>query len=153
MRPGFSAWRRWIDRRMLPGLACPGVYVLCVSDVPIADKPFGWRREIIYVGMTNSVGGLASRLRQFDDTIARRRTSHGGAERVRFKYRNYAHMIKKLFVSVCPIACDVTSKFPRDLRLMGKVAELEYVCLARYMRKFGRLPEFNDKSRSPKWSP
>lgn len=151
MRPRFSLWKRWNDRDALPNLASPGVYVLCISGETLSDKPFDWCRQIVYVGMTNSVGGLASRLRQFDDTVARRRTSHGGAERVRFKYRNYARLIKKLFVSVCPIACDVTTMSPHDLRLMGKVVELEYVCLARYARKFDRLPEFNDKRLSPKY--
>ena len=150
MSSRFSVWKRWNDRNALPDLSYPGVYALCISGVSLSGKPFGWRRGIVYVGMTNSVGGLASRLRQFDETVARRRRSHGGAESVRFKYRNYARLIQKLFVSVCPFACNVTSHIPRDLRQMGKVAELEYVCLARYARKFGRLSEFNDKARSPK---
>ena len=150
MRSRFSVWKRWNDRNALPELSYPGVYALCISGVSLSGKPFGWRRGIVYVGMTNSAGGLASRLRQFDDTIARRGRSHGGAERVRFKHRNYARLIEKLFVSVCPIACEVTSNSPRVLRLMGKVAELEYVCLARYSCKFRRLPEFNDKKLSPK---
>ena len=35
---------------------------------------------------------------------------------------------------------------------MGEVAKLEYDCFAEYVEKFGNLPEFNDKSKSPKYS-
>jgi len=37
-----------------------------------------------------------------------------------------------------------------DLRKMGEVAMAEYECFARFAEKFGRVPEFNDKKRSPK---
>ena len=42
---------------------------------------FDWIKEIIYIGMTNSKGGLKNRLQQFDNTIAGK-TGHGGAQRV-----------------------------------------------------------------------
>jgi hypothetical protein len=33
---------------------------------------------------------------------------------------------------------------------MGDVARFEFLCLAEFMDRYNRLPEFNDKNRSPK---
>jgi hypothetical protein len=33
---------------------------------------------------------------------------------------------------------------------MGNVVKQEYECFAVFVEKFGKLPEFNDKKRSPK---
>jgi hypothetical protein len=33
---------------------------------------------------------------------------------------------------------------------MGEVARHEYECVAFFVEAFGKLPEFNDKKRSPK---
>ncbi|HLF35517.1 MAG TPA: hypothetical protein VI583_14830 [Cyclobacteriaceae bacterium] len=99
--------------------------------------------------MTNSIGGLESRLRQFDHTIAGK-TGHGGAKRFRFKYPDYERLSKMLYVAICPFNCDVQSNKVRDLLIMGKVAGYEYVCFASYVKKYKKLPEFNDKKRSPK---
>lgn len=148
----FSVWKRWDDREQLPNLVYPGIYVLAVSAGRLHDKSFSWREDIAYVGMSNAVGGLAGRMRQFDLTISGARNAHGGADRFRFRYRNYGQLIERLFVAVRPVKCDVRSNLPRDLRLMGRVAQLEYLCLAGYVEAFGVLPEFNDKSRSPKYS-
>jgi hypothetical protein len=45
----------------------------------IAGKHFSWRKEIIYVGMTNAIAGLKGRLKQFDNTILGK-IGHGGAD-------------------------------------------------------------------------
>ncbi|MCU0784161.1 MAG: hypothetical protein MUF81_08990 [Verrucomicrobia bacterium] len=127
----------------------PGIYAIALSDEDIASTPFTWRKEIIYIGMTNSKGGLKSRLQQFENTI-NGKDGHGGAVRVRFKHRNYNTLVSKLFVSVSHTECDVTSKKPSALRLMGKVAQQEYECFAIFAEMFGELPEFNDKKKSPK---
>lgn len=148
----FSTWKRWAEREQLHGLAFPGVYVIAISDAQLHGKPFSWRREIAYVGMTNAASGLSGRLRQFDLTISAKRLAHGGADRVRRAYSHYARLLPRLFVAVRPIKCNVTSGAVRDLLLMGRVARLEFQCLARYVQRFGRLPLFNDKARSPKYS-
>ena len=54
-------------------------------------------------------------------------------------------LARKLFVAVSPFECDVRSEQPSDLRVMGEVASFEYECLARYVEKHRRLPEFNGK--------
>lgn len=133
------------------GVEYPGVYALAYSTKNIAGKPFSWRKEIIYIGMTNAVSGLKGRLKQFDNTISGK-TGHGGADRVRFKHRNYGKLVKNLYVAVVPFKCDATSNEPTDLKKMGEVARFEYLCFAHFVEKFGELPEFNNKKHSPKYS-
>lgn len=145
----FSPWAKWKQRAVLSGLQYPGIYALTISRVDIADTDFMWRKEIIYIGMTNSKGGLKSRLNQFENTIIGR-DGHGGAHRVRFKHPDYDRLSPRLYVSVWPVECDVNSGDPDDLRAMGDVAKLEYECFALYSEKFNCLPEFNDMKRSPK---
>jgi hypothetical protein len=145
----FSQWVRWDDRNNLTGIRSPGLYALAVSREDISGRAFTWLKGIIYFGMTNSGGGLKARLKQFDNTVAGKE-GHGGGERVRYKYRDYNKFTSKLFVSVCPIICDVKSNKPKDLIKMGEVAYLEYYCFAKYARLFGRLPKFNDKKNAPK---
>ena len=129
----------------------PGVYALAYSKQNIAGKPFSWRKEIIYVGMTNSISGLKGRLKQFDNTIVGK-TGHGGADRVRYKYRNYDSLTKRLYVAVAPFKCDPESNKPKDLKTMGEVVKFEYLCFAHFVEKHGTLPEFNNKKESPKFS-
>ena len=101
--------------------------------------------------MTNSQAGLKGRLKQFDNTIVGK-SGHGGADRFRFKHQNYQELVDQLFVSVCSFECDVKSNKPEDFRIMGDVAKFEYECFATYVEKFGKMPEFNDKKLSPKYS-
>lgn len=145
----FSNWTPWNKRKYLKGLEYPGVYVISRCKDVISNIPFHWRDDIIYVGMTNSKGGLKARLQQFMNTI-RGKEGHGGARRVRFKYSEYDELVPFLYVSICPKACDVLSSRPDDLRAMGDVSKFEYECLAQFVEKFRRLPEFNDKKKSPK---
>ena len=145
----FSKWTQWDDRNLLHGLTFPGVYAIALSDTDMASTPFEWSEKIIYVGMSNAKGGLKARLQQFENTI-RGKKGHGGAERVRFKHSYYDKLVPMLFVSASHTECIVTSNKPSDLRAMGIVAQQEYECLALFAEKFGRLPEFNDKKKSPK---
>lgn len=149
MNNKFSAWAGWIHRNGLEGIKLPGVYAIALCDKDISGKPFEWRQDIIYVGMTNSKGGLKSRLQQFETTI-KGGDGHGGAHRVRYKYPDPNLLIPRLYVSICASNCDVMTNQPADLRAMGKVAKLEYDCFAYFVEVFHSLPEFNDKKRSPK---
>lgn len=145
----FANWRPWHDRDQSAGLEFPGVYVLAVCDLSIAGDPFEWIEEIIYIGMTNSRGGLRSRLGALDRTLRGGR-GHGGAMRMRFRHPDYSELASHLFVTTYPRGCRVSSQLPDDLLVMGDVARHEYECFAEYARRFGRLPEFNDMKRSPK---
>ena len=149
MNKTFVDWTKWNERDVLRQLQYPGVYAIALSEQDISATPFSWCEEIFYIGMTNAKGGLKSRLRQFDNTI-KGGNGHGGGHRVRFKHPDYHNLARRLYVSVCSCRCDVESSRPTDLRIMGDVAKLEYECFAVFVEKFGRLPEFNDKKRSPK---
>lgn len=145
----FSNWAKWNERNVLDKDKSPGVYIIALSNKDIAGKAFSWRKEIIYVGMTNAQGGLMSRLKQFDNTI-KGKNGHGGGKRVRKKYQDYENLCSQLYVSVCSYKCNVKSNNPTDLRIMGDVVKYEYECFAVFVENFKQLPEFNDKKRSPK---
>jgi hypothetical protein len=146
----FSKWLPWEERKNIPKKNCPGVYIAALSELNLSGTDFSWLEEIIYIGVTNSAGGLIGRLNQFHDTISGKRTSHGGADRVKYKHREYDILAPKLYVSVASFDCNVESKLPNDLRIMGKVLEFEFICFAEYAEKFSRLPEFNDMKASQK---
>jgi len=150
----FTPWKRWSAKHAFEGKNYPGIYALAKSGKNLNGKPFDLIEDIIYFGMTNSLGGINNRLGQLDRTL-KGKEGHGGAVRMRSIYDyDYAEFTKGLFVSIYPIKCIVSKEhtMPNDQRKMGQVAYLEYECFARYMEKFHRLPEFNDKKRSPKSS-
>lgn len=105
----------------------------------------------MYVGMTNAASGLKGRLKQFDNTISGN-TGHGGADRVRFKHRDYGKLVQNLYVATAPFKCNPTSNEPSDLRTMGEIAKFEYMCFAEFVQRFAELPEFNNQKDSPKYS-
>jgi hypothetical protein len=149
---GFSQWVQWRDRNSLQGIKRPGVYAIAISDRNIVKRPFSWSKEIVYIGMTISKGGLKSRLQQFDNTINWKK-GHGGAERLRKMHQHYGKLVPKLFVSIRYTECDDLKQnppSPSDLRLMGTVLQQEYECFAVFVTKFKKWPQFNDKKNSPK---
>lgn len=147
----FSHWASWESRNSLPG-GEPGVYAIAKSNRNISGKPFSWSKEIIYIGMTNASYGLKGRLGHFDATISGKAHNHGGADRVLYAHQDYKLLSPELYVAVAAFRCDVSSNKPKDLITMGKVAGFEYRCFAQFAKKFGGLPEFNDKKRSKKFS-
>lgn len=146
----FSKWKKWDNKRTLKNLEFPGIYVIAKSSRNIENIQFDFISEIIYIGMTNSKSGLKNRLKQFEDTLDKKRENHGGAQRVRFKYPNSVRLKKYLYTSINYFSCDPASNKVKDLLTMGKVAEFEYVCFAEYTKRFNRLPKFNDQKQSPK---
>lgn len=146
----FSEWRSWDERDAQPNCGSPGVYAVAITPQLIRGRPFSWSRNIVYIGMTNSIGGLRARLRQFDKTMAGT-LRHGGADRVRFKHRGYSSFVKKAYVAVAVFKCQPEVCSSRDLRIMGEVARFEYRCLAHFVDRFSRLPAFNDRE-APKFS-
>jgi hypothetical protein len=111
------------------GITCPGVYVVAITRQALTGRKFSWRKDIVYVGMTNSVAGLKGRLNQFDRTMTGR-LAHGGADRVLFKYPNYERFAAQAYVAVASFPCNPKSSKAEDLRIMGNVARFEYFCLA-----------------------
>lgn len=100
-----SNWIKWENRNNLEGIKYPGIYCIAVTSRMIEGHPFEMIENIEYIGMTNSNGGLKSRLSQFDSTIKRVRLHHGGAHRFIGKYWNYEDVKNNLYVSICPFKC------------------------------------------------
>ncbi len=144
----FSVWASWHGRGKLDGLELPGIYALAVTGEKLDGRPFDWRGDIVYFGMTNSLSGLRGRLKQFDNTIIGK-TGHGGAQRFLHDY-DHGRLAPLLHVAVLPFKCSVRDSTCGDLRVMGRVAQAEYECWAKYKEIFGRLPKYNDKKASPK---
>jgi hypothetical protein len=151
MTAKFSSWIRWQDRNEYRGIEFPGVYVLAITKDDIANNEFSYLKEIVYVAMTNSLGGRKDRMTQLDNTISQSRLQHGGADRLVFKHRRYNILKKSLYVSFRHFRCSPKESQPADLRKMAKVAALEYQVMAQYAETFEFLPAFNRKD-SPKLS-
>ena len=146
----FTNWVKWEVRNTLEGINHPGIYCIAVSSKPL--NTFDFIPELEYIGMTNSKGGLKSRLNQFDDTIKKKRTNHGGADRFLYAYQNYDEVKSNIYVAIRPFECNIKNPLPKDLRIMGEVAKCEYDCWAIYIEKNGKYPKFNDMSNAPKFS-
>jgi len=146
----FTNWVKWEDRNELKGLKYPGIYCIAVSDKTL--NKFKFIKELEYIGMTNSKGGLRSRLRQFDYTIKMKRTNHGGADRFLYKYENYDEVKDNIYVAIRSFECNAKNPTPNDLRIMGEITKCEYDCWAIYIEKFGIYPKFNNLKNAPKYS-
>lgn len=149
----FTTWVKWENRNSLHKIDFPGIYICAKSENDLSDLKFSWIKDIEYIGMTNSASGLKGRLRQFNNTL-HRKIRHGGADRMLFAYQHIdlSLLVDKLFISVAPFECDVTSNMPSDLITMGEITKFEYVCFAEYVSVFGVLPKFNDIKNSKKFS-
>jgi len=145
----FTRWVKWKDRDQLDNMKYPGVYALAISEKDISDTDFDWIKEIIYIGMTNSRGGLRSRLQQFENVVMGKE-GHGGSKRVIHRHTDPQKLLSTLYVSVKPFQCNVKTNQIGDLLVMGKVAEYEFIAFSEYVKRFEELPEFNDKERSVK---
>lgn len=146
----FSQWVRWDEREQLEGITFPGIYALAKTRKRISGELFSYRKDIIYIGMTNSIGGLKSRLCQFERAMDPNKSGHGGAKRFLFRFPDFSKVRKNLYVAISYTECAVSSNNPDDLLKMGEVAKQEYECWAAYAKLHNRLPRFNDKKRSPK---
>ena len=78
----FTHWKKWEDRHSFKNMGYPGVYAVANSNADISSTPFGMTDRIVYFGMTNSKGGIRSRLDQFNNSLQTQQRSpgHGGAE-------------------------------------------------------------------------
>ena len=152
LKTPFCKWLPLSQRRDLPGKEYPGVYIIAKSPNLITGK-FGWRKDIVYVGMSLAKAGLKSRLQQFLNAI-RGGSGHGPAERhyKRLYKKGYTkkkidEYVNQLYVSTSYTECDVTKiNSSSDLEQMGIVVKQEYDCLADYVKKFKRLPKINQKN-------
>ncbi|MDE0540489.1 MAG: hypothetical protein OXH94_17380 [Rhodospirillales bacterium] len=142
----WCPFHEFMDRR--EELDSPGVYVLAYSGRDLDGRTVQ-ADEVFYVGMSRAVGGLRSRLKQFQSGIENGK-SHSAAGRFfrdHSRSRGYTKLRsnKKLFAAALCIPCEVKKdrRTAKDLRLMGQVARLEYEVLAHIKELTGKEPELN----------
>jgi|ETN02SMinimDraft_2_1059926.scaffolds.fasta_scaffold337395_1 hypothetical protein len=112
----FSKWYKWEDRKDIfftsrgpfsENEKCSEIYAIAISDENLSDKPFDINnKKIVYFGMTHQKNGLMGRLNQFDNSLQypiKKGPGHGGADRMKYCFRDYDRLIPLLFVSVLPI--------------------------------------------------
>ena len=100
--------------------------------------------------MTISKNGLNGRLNQFESSMYGKDGVHGGAERVRFKYKNVNSFFKNTYISAAIF--ELTTKFDssNNWRVKGACVGHEYNSFAEYFDKYNELPEFNNQIKSKK---
>ena len=146
--------QRWTDLlknyKVLEDNNCPGIYILAYTDKNLEGKQIKIK-DIFYVGMTNSRGGLKQRLKQFIDGI-HKGYGHSAGNRFFSDYSGgksfgIARHKKTFFVALLSLPCRVykNDRTPEDLRKMGEVAKFEYEVMAYIKEKLGKEPELNKK--------
>jgi hypothetical protein len=114
-----------------------------MSEASITDQPFSWSSEIIYIGVSRN---LHKRLNQLDKVLKSGQGKHSGANKLVKDFPDYTVLVPHLYVSVEPTgsqAPDTDIEFWQEL---GTARKLECDSIAKYLRKFKRLPKYNSKS-------
>ncbi|MGV1017979.1 MAG: hypothetical protein ACOYBW_11460 [Fluviibacter phosphoraccumulans] len=149
----FTNWQRFSDVDSKVISEEKGIYAFAISSTDFSNRVFHIDEEaIVYFGMTNSKGGLRSRLRQFRRALFDKGSGHGGAIRFRYKQSDASlkRLKKQLYFAVCEYKASSNNSYVDELRLMGDVARAEYVAFAKYFESYGRLPKYNEMKTSPK---
>jgi hypothetical protein len=140
----FSSWYAWENRQRFPQQDYPGVYLMAISPrTDLEGTPPDWR-DVVYIGMTNSQGGLAARWRQFNRSIHGNR-GHSGGKTAFAALGPYPSWTDCLYVAGMAVPCDVLTPGRDDYLRMGWVAFYEYEAFARYCEAVGGHPRYNQK--------
>lgn len=138
----FSNWYEWSDRDRYPMCNFPGVYLISITrKTKLASTRPSWS-DVVYIGMTNSQGGLLSRWRQFDRSIRGGR-GHSGGRSIFGRHGHVDQWRKKLYVAAMGVECNVFEPTPMDYVKQGWVAFFEYLAFSRFEKAVGGHPEFN----------
>jgi hypothetical protein len=153
----FSNWKKFHQRAEIDNCNKPGIYMIAISTNELHDTVPDFS-DVKYIGMTNSIGGLLSRWRQFQSGLIRG-VRHSGANTIWEEYSDLkqdkddsiydvktSKIGKNETVYVCgfPVECNTKEPTENDLRIMGKVAYLEYEVMARYY-EFAKIKEKKTK--------
>ena len=135
-------------------LKSPGVYMLAYTKSKLRGKLIK-ENDVLYVGMSNSQGGIRTRLKGFGDGLETYGI-HSGAKRFYREYQNGRPFSKlkdqgRFFYATLTIDCisEKSKLQPSDLRELGHVACLEYYAIARIKQKTGRMPTLNKFGKRP----
>ena len=136
-------------------LQYPGVYLLAYSNKNLEGRRINVKKnEVFYVGMSNSLGGVGQRLKQFEYAIKNGKRHAGGntffwdKKYMGGKPYDESKTRKKFFVATLSIECEVRKedRKKKHLRKMGHVACLELYVMAHIKEETkGEEPELNKK--------
>ncbi len=124
----------------------PGVYLISWYEKELEGEKVQLK-DVYYIGMTNSKGGVKSRLKQFWNGITKGR-SHSGGNRWYINNGEYKSSDnKKFYYAYVQIECtvDKEERNAADLRKMGNVTKLEYEMMALYKESENKEPAGNKK--------
>jgi hypothetical protein len=139
----MSPWYKWERRSEYYEKDRPGIYLIAITKKELEGTMPIWN-DVVYIGMTNSKGGLISRWQQFSNSI-NGRTGHSGGNTIFEALGHYTSWTNKLYVSAMGIDCNVISQEPDDYKKMGWITFLEYDAFAEYARAVGGHPKYNKK--------
>lgn len=140
----FSMWYEWDHRHSYTHRCRPGVYLIAITNRKnLAGTQTKWK-DVVYIGMTNSVNGLAGRWYQLDRTI-KGGHGHSGGKSMRKALGDYGTWDKKVYVAALPVDCDVATGTPEDYIKMGWVAFYEYEAFSEYAKAVGGHPKYNKR--------
>ncbi len=142
-------WIHWKNRNQILDIRQPGIYFIAYSLNDMSNHDFKFQKEIVYIGMSISKKGVLGRLYQFKRAMEGKNGIHGGAERVRFKHKNYLHFFENCYLYVDTFVLSEKDEV-FNWKQKGECVKQEYVSFANYFEKHGELPEFNDQKRSKK---
>lgn len=122
----------WGKRFDIPERHYPGVYVIAISERDLTDVAVRWL-DVVYIGMTQSKGGLTQRWSQFQNSV-RGRNGHSGGWAIFNHAGGDSELESKLFVAAMPVKCNPEDPSPSDLRRLGCIAYLEYEAFSKFAR-------------------
>lgn len=143
----FGQWCHWSEIGQIANLNFPGVYALAITSEHLSGKSMKYN-QVSYIGMSNSLAGIKGRLSQLNRSI-NGKFGHSGGRSIRNKYGVYIDWKANLYlyVSICPVICDVSKRSVKDLQLMGAVSYMEYEAFSLFRKKVPKkgIPEFNTR--------
>jgi len=140
----FSTWYKWENRNQYPLKKYPGVYLISISVRNNLEGNKPQFKEVVYIGMTNSQGGLAGRWNQFNSSI-RGKNRHSGGNTIYKEKGYYENWEEWLYVAAMGVECNVKKPKEEDYMKMGCVAFLEYEAFAKYYSEAGSHTKYNKK--------
>lgn len=145
-----GTWVPMRDYRTLPGSKYPGVYLLAYTNENLAGQPVT-TKDVYYVGVTQSCGGVRQRLYQFLCGLEKP-VAHSAAMRFLSEVAAgtpYSQLVEKrqFFVTSVSVECQPrkTLRTPVDLQKCGIVAALEWYALAHIRDETDSEPLLNKK--------
>ena len=138
----FSHWYQWENREDYKLCKYPGIYSIDITNKNLLDKKFKFSKDVVYIGMTNSKGGLCARWQQFNNSI-KGGEGHGPAKRIYSEKGHCKDWTEKLYISAMGIKRDDSPNKPDYYIRRGWIAFLEQEALAKFHQKVNKHPKYN----------